>query len=207
MATIEKTTVTQTTIGVTLSGLDKNFKGTRTSEWYISGRGFPGYSLTNKDWTSSTGSGGGVTFTGLTASTTYTISCLITWTQETGGTGKINPTNNNLQVTTLDDPNPPPSLWYWPSSMQSGNAVTNLTATTWNSFTAWVNKVQKYNKVTETSFDTVYKGNQISAYYDIKPVIDAIRAMGGSSIATPSAGDDVTMALFNRMSNALNNLI
>ena len=139
-----------------------------------------------------------VTFSNLTAGTTYTIGCKAC--NQSGCSGM---TTRNI---TTDAPIPRPSNWSWFTAKVQGEDF-QLTANEWNSFTSRINSFRDYKGLSTVSFTSAISSADFTAsMFNIAAT--AIDGMNPSTSipAFVSVGDDVTAFGLNRLRDSLNSI-
>ena len=112
--------------------------------------------------------------------------------------------SDNDSVVMLDNR---PNNFIFPFSISSGAATTTLTANKWNNFQDRINEFQAYKSITQTDFDDVSSGDEMTASI-MRKAWDAINGISGhgSMPARPSSGSIIYASWFHDLADALNNI-
>lgn len=99
-----------------------------------------------------------------------------------------------------------PSDWEWTPVIVAGNDIA-LTAANWNAFCDRINEFRTYKGLTEQSFTTAVKGENMDAT-QVNQARTAILAITGHGTLPSAAvsGEIVTAGFFNELRDALNNI-
>ena len=99
-----------------------------------------------------------------------------------------------------------PNNWVWVSNVSSG-ATINITANSWNSFTARINEFRAYKGMSNYSFTTISSGWLIYAYI-VNQAVFAITQMSPplSAPSSVNSGSSITAYFFNRLKDSLNSI-
>lgn len=207
MASLNVNSVTSNSIGVYIAGLDSSYsRSDRYVDWYLGG------SFNQTTYLGAYISQSSVlTFSGLSSSTSYTITGRIFYTLVAGGAYSYVDVTNS--ATTLSGR---PSLFYWTYNKTSGGNF-NLTADEWNSFMNNINLVRSYKGLFTVGYTTAYTGNTFTAamYNQAYPAVTqyelyiAMTSQGQSyvnAISEVNAGDTITANHLNYLQLALNTI-
>ena len=151
-----------------------------------------------RDFTATTTEKVYITFENLTPSTLYAVNVIYSkdgWTTyETMG----------LETVLTDDIKYRPSDWVWTSIIASGKDI-SITATEWNDFCSRINEFRDYDDLSPYNFDTVLKGDEISAVI-CNQACDAINDITGHGVlpSSVSKGDEIYAGFFTGLRDALN---
>jgi hypothetical protein len=189
-------TVTSTSIVLNVSGYD-----TTPSQGNASGlSGF--YLYRNGSFFTTVYQSGGnasYTFTGLTASTTYTLGAQAFDVQGNGSDIKSISVTTPAAVTR-------PSNFTWSSAKTQGQNF-NLTASEWTSLCSKINEFRTYKGLATYSFTSVASGDTFF-FWIFNQAVTAISAMSPptSAPSSVSSGDTVTASAINRLRDSLNSI-
>lgn len=169
MANIVTQSKTTSSITVYVANLDTGYSfDDRYILWYLNNSSSYTFK-TNVD--AYKGYSPSVTFTNLSAGTTYTIKAVAYYNY---GTQNKPLTHSE---TTLSSPRP--SNFSWSKPKVSGQPF-NLTAKEWNDLTANINQVRAYKNYSQISFTNAVPGNPLT-YSMYNQVVDAIKGMKSSA--------------------------
>ena len=190
MAIITAYNITTTSFSCRLDELDTSYgNAERTCAWYLNGTLRGTVTMPNK-----ISSGGNFAFSGVSASTTYSVRAVITYT---GGTTAL-----TASVTTASSSRP--TNWAWSSTVASGSAI-RISASDWNSFCSRINSFRSYKGLSSYSFTSVSPGYSISAsrVNQARTAIDEISGHG-TLPSQATTGGRISASFFNGLKDALN---
>lgn len=198
MAYIDCTYISDSSISIFLNGLDTNYSlSDRYAVWFIGPDPW-----TTTDWSphiyipAYASSGGAYTFTGLTGSTYYYISCNV---MTNNGWVQIDPVY--LQTS---QSRPPFFSWTYP---KISGGYFNLTADEWNALEANINAVRQYKGYLYYWFTNVSRGQFFTANH-YNEIVYGIQDMYGygSQLLTHFSGDTIMASYMNDLVDAINSV-
>lgn len=209
MAQIVVSSKTTSSITVYVGSLDTNYsRDGRKVDWYLDGKWKKQITLDAYVSKSDT-----VTFSGLSAETTYEIKALI-YEAESASELFAELTKNvttNAETPTITRP----SKFSWTNSIVKQGEDAIIYATEWNELTGNINEVRAYRKAkgytvstpTQYSFTAAVRGNDLTADM-FNEVLEAISGISGYGtwFREFSKGEDCTADLLNSVVTELNTI-